>query len=70
MKYVLRQSSEVWLIKGIPLIQDLKEALKDYLQQRGINQQFAADIITFYQNFEHHNYVNNFLAGLDKFLTN
>ena len=65
-------SMKIWIPKHSEIIfifvQELLESLKEYLRQRGINQKFSSEIIGFYQSFEHHNYVNNFLGNLQKFL--
>ena len=50
------------------LPEELVESLKGYLEIRGVDQEFVTSIVSFYRNFEHHAYVENFLGALHKFL--
>jgi len=50
-------------------IQELHEALREFLVERHINKQFASEILQFYKVFEHRCYVTNFLEGLRKHCT-
>jgi len=48
-------------------IQELHEALREFLVEHHINKQFASEILQFYKAFEHRCYVTNFLEGLRKY---
>ena len=50
------------------IIQELLDAIYNYLEERGVDEKFAAQVVTFYRNFERQNYVQGFLKGLQKFL--
>lgn len=50
-------------------VQDLFDALLEFLMERNIDEQFANEILTFYKAFEHNCYVTNFLEGLKKYCT-
>lgn len=50
-------------------MQDLFDALMEFLMERNIDEQFANEILAFYKAFEHNCYVTNFLEGLKKYCT-
>lgn len=50
-------------------MKDLYESLMSYLQEKGIDQRFAIDVIQFYRVHEHRCYVEHSLKALRNFLT-
>lgn len=50
-------------------MQDLHESLVGYLQEKGIDQRFAIEVIQFYRVHEHRCYVEHSLKALKNFLT-
>ena len=50
--------------------QDLHENLLGYLQERGIDQRFAVEVVRFYQVHEHRCYLEHSLKALRNFLQN
>lgn len=50
------------------LMQDLYDSLVGYLQERGIDQRFAVEVVQFYRVHEHRCYVEHGLKALRNFL--
>lgn len=48
--------------------QELYRSLLDYLEERGIHQEFVLDLVQFYRVFEHHCYLEHGLKPLKHFL--
>ena len=53
---------------NIILVQDLYDSLVGYLQERGIDQRFAVEVVQFYRVHEHRCYVEHSLKALRNFL--
>ncbi len=47
--------------------QELYSGLLEFLNERGINEEFSKEIVEFYRVFEHQCYVNDFLGGIRDF---
>ncbi len=50
-------------------LQELYDGLLDFLNERGINEEFPKEVLEFHRVFEHHCYVNDFLGGIKDFCT-
>ncbi len=57
-----------WLLNQLVFPeQELYSGLLEFLNERGINEEFSKEILEFYRVFEHQCYVNDFLGGIRDF---
>jgi hypothetical protein len=66
----VQSADTVYTVSADNLSTDLHENLLGYLQERGIDQRFAVEVVRFYQVHEHRCYLEHSLKALRNFLQN